>query len=80
MKVMPLALAANSTARSTAAGLHVVRYGKGHDALSLLATVMADGGPGAPRWMKWLGTIVANPLAFMRSLWPFARALAERSP
>jgi len=51
--------------------IEVVRYGKGHDALSVLATVMADGGPGAPRWLKWIAAIAKNPMDFLRSLSPF---------
>ena len=54
--------------------VEVVRYGKGHDALGLLGTVMADGGGGVPRWLKWLAAIGRNPIAFLRSLWPFGWA------
>jgi len=32
-----------------------VRYGKGSNAMSLMQTVMTDGGGGKPRWVTWLG-------------------------
>jgi len=50
--------------------IEVVRYGKGHDALGVLGTLMADGGGGVPRWLRWIGAIARNPLMFLRSLWP----------
>lgn len=32
-----------------------VRYGKGSNAMSLMQTVMTDGGGSKPRWVTWLG-------------------------
>lgn len=54
--------------------IEVVRYGKGHDALGVLGTVMADGGPGVPRWLKWVAAIARSPMVFIRSLSPFGWA------
>lgn len=38
-----------------------VRYGKRNNAMKLLATAMTDGGPGGPRWWKWLCSSIADP-------------------
>jgi cholesterol oxidase len=48
-----------------------VRYGEGSDALAPLATLLTDGGPPWPRWMRWLGEIATKPVSFLRSLVPF---------
>ncbi|HVB26395.1 MAG TPA: GMC family oxidoreductase N-terminal domain-containing protein, partial [Mycobacteriales bacterium] len=39
-----------------------VRYGKGSNAMGLLATLMTDGGPGRPRWVRWVREAVRHPL------------------
>ncbi len=54
--------------------IEVVRYGKGHDALSLLATLLTDGGGKIPRAIRWFWTCLTHPLQFLRSLWPFGWA------
>ncbi len=54
--------------------VEVVRYSEGSDALAPLATLLTDGGRGAPRWLKWLGHIARHPIDFARSLWPFGMA------
>jgi cholesterol oxidase len=54
--------------------VEAVRYSEGSDALSLIATVLADGGPGAPRFIKWIGQCIRHPLDFLRSLSPFGWA------
>ncbi len=54
--------------------VEVVRYSEGSDALAPLATLLTDGGKGAPRWIKWLGNIAKHPIHFARSLWPFGMA------
>jgi cholesterol oxidase len=41
-----------------------VRYGKGSNAMGLLATVMTDGGGRVPRWMKWLAQVARHPGQF----------------
>jgi len=48
--------------------IEVVRYGRGSNAMGLLATLMTDGGGRIPRWLKWLGQIVRHPILFLRSL------------
>ena len=48
-----------------------VRYPQGSDAMSLLATLMVDGGGKIPRALRWVGTILRHPLDFMRSLIPW---------
>ena len=54
--------------------VEVVRYGKGHDALSLLATLLTDGGGRVPRGLRWLGTVARHPVQFLRTLWKFGWA------
>jgi cholesterol oxidase len=51
--------------------VEVVRYSEGSDALAPLATLLTDGGAGAPRWIKWVGNIVRHPIDYLRGLWPF---------
>ncbi|HVX43372.1 MAG TPA: GMC family oxidoreductase [Mycobacteriales bacterium] len=45
-----------------------VRYGKGSNAMGLLATLPTDGGGPVPRWLKWCAQVVRNPARFARSL------------
>jgi cholesterol oxidase len=45
-----------------------VRYGKGSNAMGMLATVMTDGGGRVPRWLKFLGVVLRHPYVFLRSL------------
>jgi len=45
-----------------------VRYPRGSNAMGLLATVLVDGGAGAPRQLRFLGQVARHPLAFLRSL------------
>ena len=54
--------------------IEMVRYGAGQDFMALLSTVLTGGGPPWPRWLRWLGTSVAHPLRFLRSLNPFGWA------
>ncbi|MBM4343906.1 MAG: GMC family oxidoreductase [Deltaproteobacteria bacterium] len=54
--------------------IEVVRYGKGQDALSVLATLLTDGGGRVPRAMRWIGTVLRHPVQFLRSLWKFGWA------
>jgi cholesterol oxidase len=54
--------------------VEVVRYSDGSDALAPLSTLLTDGGPGRPRWLRYLGNVVRHPLDFARSLWPFGTA------
>ena len=49
--------------------IEVVRYGEGNDALSVLATLLTDGGGKVPRPLRWLWTCLRHPLQFLRSLW-----------
>ncbi|HEX4446974.1 MAG TPA: GMC family oxidoreductase [Polyangiaceae bacterium] len=51
-----------------------VRYGAGSDALAPLATLLTDGGPPWPRWMRWVGEIARHPASFLRTLVPFGAA------
>lgn len=44
-----------------------VRYGPGSNALGLLATMLTDGGEGAPRQLRFLKNIVKHPITFVRS-------------
>ncbi|MGC5025530.1 GMC oxidoreductase [Tsukamurella sp. DT100] len=54
-----------------------VRYGKGSNAMGMLQTLMTDGGGRVPRWLKFLGTVVRHPLAFLRVL--FVGGWSERT-
>jgi cholesterol oxidase len=54
--------------------IECVRYGAGSDALAPLATVLTDGGPPWPRWMRWVGQIATHPTSFLRMLVPFGAA------
>ena len=45
-----------------------VRYGKGSNAMGLLAILQVDGGGRVPRWAKFLGQTVSQPAVFLRSL------------
>jgi cholesterol oxidase len=51
-----------------------VRYGEGSDALAPLATLLTDGGPPWPRWMRWFGEIGKHPVSFLKTLVPFGAA------
>ena len=44
------------------------RYPPKSNAMGLLTTILVDGGGSIPRQLRFLGRIVANPLAFLRSL------------
>jgi cholesterol oxidase len=54
-----------------------VRYGKGSNAMGLLATHMTDGGGRLPRWMKWVAQVLRHPLVTRRMLW--LRGWSERT-
>jgi len=54
--------------------IEVVRYSAGSDALAPLATVLTDGGPPWPRWMRWAGAVLRHPANFLRTLVPFGAA------
>ncbi|HET8615329.1 MAG TPA: GMC family oxidoreductase [Actinomycetales bacterium] len=45
-----------------------VRYGKGSNAMGLLATLLVDGGGRVPRPVRFLGLVARQPLTFLRSL------------
>jgi cholesterol oxidase len=57
--------------------VEVVRYPKGSDVMSFLGTLLVDGGSRLTRPLKWLGTCLAHPLDFLRTLSP--RRWAQRS-
>ena len=51
--------------------IETVRYGKGQDAMSGLATILTDGKIGLPRQLSFLLTIIRHPIQFIKSWWPF---------
>lgn len=51
-----------------------VRYPRGSDLIGLLAKPLTDGGPGAPRALRFLATCIRRPGDFARSLFPFGWA------
>ena len=57
--------------------IEAVRYGKGSNAMSLMAALMVDGGGRVPRWLRFLATIARHPGRFARSL--SARRWSERT-
>jgi cholesterol oxidase len=48
--------------------LEPVRYPRGSNAMGLLSTVLVDGGGRLPRQLRFLGTVLRHPGAFLRSL------------
>ena len=50
--------------------IEMVRYGEGHDLMSLLCTLLIKAGPPWPRPLRFLGEIARNPLKFLRLLNP----------
>ncbi|MFD0800988.1 GMC oxidoreductase [Streptomonospora algeriensis] len=54
-----------------------VRYGKGSNAMGLLATVQVPGGGRVPRWLRFLRIAVRHPRTFARSL--SVRRFSERT-
>jgi cholesterol oxidase len=54
--------------------IECVRYGAGSDVLAPLATLLTDGGPPWPRWLRWVGEIARHPASFARTLVPFGAA------
>ncbi|NQV38151.1 MAG: GMC family oxidoreductase [Candidatus Marinimicrobia bacterium] len=51
--------------------IEAVRYGKGQDSMSSLATILVGGHPHIPRPLLFLFAIFRHPLKFLRSLSPF---------
>ena len=45
-----------------------VRYGKGSNAMGLLATLLVDGGGRVPRWVRFAGQVARRPADAARSL------------
>ncbi len=54
--------------------MEAVRFGKGSDIMLLLGTMLADGGPGLPRPIRWLGNSIRHPLDFLRVSKPWGKA------
>jgi cholesterol oxidase len=54
--------------------VELVRYPRGSDAVSMLTTVLTDGGR-APRWLYWLKAIAVAPFTALRLFWPFGAAV-----
>lgn len=54
-----------------------VRYGKGSNAMGLLATIMVDGGGTVPRSARFAGQILRHPVTFVRAT--SVRRWSERS-
>jgi len=57
--------------------IETVRYGKGHDAMSMISTLMVGGGKPWPRPLRYLAGILTHPWRFLRSILP--RNWAERT-
>ena len=65
---------ASSLYASADTHLEVVRYSKGSDFMSFLATLQTGPGTRLSRPVKWVWTCVSHPLDFLRSLNPFGWA------
>ncbi|MDH3307631.1 MAG: GMC family oxidoreductase [Acidimicrobiia bacterium] len=48
--------------------IEVVRYPAGSNSMGLLTTVLTDGGPGMPRWLRWVAAGVRQPFTFLKSM------------
>lgn len=45
-----------------------VRYGKGSNSMGMLQTLMVDGGGRVPRWLRFIGIALREPLTLLRFL------------
>jgi cholesterol oxidase len=54
-----------------------VRYPAGSNSMGLLATILVDGGGKVPRWLRFLATVLAHPVKWLRSL--HVRRWSERT-
>lgn len=54
--------------------IEAVRYGKGQDSMSSLATILVDGHPRIPRPLLFFLTILRHPIKFIQSMYPFSWA------
>jgi cholesterol oxidase len=54
--------------------MEAVRFAKGSDVMLLLGTVLADGGGGVPRQLRWLGNALRHPLDTWRVTKPWGKA------
>ena len=57
--------------------IETVRYGKGNDAMSGIATLLVGGGEPWPRPLRFLGTLLLHPIKLLRSVLP--RNWAQRT-
>jgi cholesterol oxidase len=54
--------------------MEAVRFSKGSDVMLLLGTMLADGGNGMPRPLRWLGNVLRHPVDFWRVSRPWGKA------
>ncbi len=54
-----------------------VRFPPGSDVMLLLGTMLTDGGPGLPRPLRWMGSILRHPIQFLRVTKPWGKAEAS---
>ncbi len=54
--------------------MEAVRFSKGSDVMLLLGTMLADGGPGLPRPLRWLWNVIRHPVDFWRVTKPWGKA------
>ena len=55
--------------------IETVRYAKGQDVMFMLGTVLTGGGRPWPRQLRWLGNIIRHPFKFLKTLWPYGKAV-----
>jgi cholesterol oxidase len=54
--------------------MEAVRFSKGSDVMLMLGTMLADGGNGVPRPLRWLGNALRHPADFWRVTKPWGKA------
>ncbi len=51
-----------------------VHFTRGADVMLLLGTLLTDGGPGVPRQLRWLGSVLRHPVRLLRVTCPVGKA------
>ncbi|MBI2839524.1 MAG: GMC family oxidoreductase [Acidobacteria bacterium] len=54
--------------------MEMVRFPRGADVVLMLGTPLTDGGPGAPRQLRWAKTLLRHPLQTLRVMKPWGKA------
>jgi cholesterol oxidase len=57
--------------------METVRFPRGSDVVLLLGTLLTDGGPGLPRQLRWLGTMLRHPIQALKVHKPWGKAASS---